>query len=342
MLYAGGGLSVMLAAIFVLVILWHYARLAVQRRSLGRTIFSGGCLLPLFFWIYILSIVPVRVDDLGSSFCMMCGLSGFVAFLGALAGFLTAVLIEAARLGWASIGISRRKRRSRIRETAVSSPRQLDDDVTPLEMPPSYFLPRRFGVRGMLVLVTLASVLMAFMQAVRVPAGVFLSVVVFVAGVLGGQVLLFRGRKPQTASAWVGAFLLPGEAIVATVMSHLVNNGDTGDIPWLIARNLGGCICTVPAGIVLGTVTGIIAGGTYAQADGFCRRLFGGLPRIQLASATADDIDRLLAWVPGPRFLQRWSAGQLTFPLDRRQLLQRLDAAQGEQSCSCGACHKSP
>ena len=208
MLYAGGGLSVILAAIFVSVILWHYARLAVQRRSLGRTIFSGGCLLPLFFWIYILSVVPVRVDDLGSFFCMLCGLSGFVAFLGALAGFLTAVLIEAARLAWASIGISRRKRRSRIRGTAVSSPRRLDDDITPLEMPSSYFLPRRFGVRGMLVLVTLASVLMALMQAVRVPAGIFLSVVVFVAGVLGGQVLLFRGRKPQTASAWVGAFLV--------------------------------------------------------------------------------------------------------------------------------------
>ena len=33
---------------------------------------------------------------------------------------------------------------------------RLDEDVLPLEMPPSNFLPRRFGVRGMLVLVTLA------------------------------------------------------------------------------------------------------------------------------------------------------------------------------------------
>ena len=34
-------------------------------------------------------------------------------------------------------------------------------DFLPLEAPPSYLLPRRFGIRGMLVLMTMASLLMA-------------------------------------------------------------------------------------------------------------------------------------------------------------------------------------
>ena len=182
----------------------------------------------------------------------------------------------------------------------------------------------------MLVLVTLASILMACMRAIRVPAEFFLLILVFVAGVLAGQVLLFRGRKPLAASGLAGAFLLPGEAAIMAEVSRILNNGDGGDFPRIIEETLLGCICTVPAGIALGTVTGILAGGIYAQADGLCRRLLGGTPRIRLLSLTAEDIDLLLEWVRGPKLLQRWSAGQLTFPLDRRQLLQRLDTMSGE------------
>jgi len=84
-------------------------------------------------------------------------------------------------------------------------------------------------------------------------------VIVFVAGVLSGQVLLFRGRKPLAASAWGGGVLLPVEGILASFMNPLLRNGGMPDLWRLMGENLVGSICTVPAGIVLGTVAGWIA-----------------------------------------------------------------------------------
>jgi hypothetical protein len=323
-LYSAGGPAWILTAIFFGSILLHYFRLAAERRPLDRTIYSGACLLSLFLSIYVTLTGPFGV--LGFDPCAICALSIFGAIPGGLAGFLTAVLIEATRSVCVGTWILRRKRRTKNRRTDATSTQRRNDDVLPLERPPSNFLPRRFGVRGMLVLVTLASFLMALMQALRVPAGPFLAVIVFVAGVLSGQVLLFRGRKPLAASAWVGGVLLPVEGILAAFMSHLWRNGGLPDLWRLIGDNLVGSICTVPAGIALGTVVGVFAGGAYAGMDEFCRRLFGGWPRLELLSATADDIDMLLAWVSGPQLFQRWSAGQLEFPMDRQQFSQRFEA----------------
>jgi hypothetical protein len=256
-LYSAGGPAWVLGAIFFGGIFLHYSRLATERKPLSRTIYSGGCLLSLLLSMYIILTGPLGVPSFDP--CAICGLSIFGAIPGALAGFLTAVLIEAARSAWVGAWILRRKRRRKNRTTGAVSTRRLNDDVLPLEMPPSYFLPRRFGVRGMLVLVTLASFLMALMQAMRVPAGPFLAVIVFVAGVLSGQVLLFRGRKPLAASAWGGGVLLPVEGILASFMNPLLRNGGMPDLWRLMGENLVGSICTVPAGIVLGTVAGWIA-----------------------------------------------------------------------------------
>ena len=180
----------------------------------------------------------------------------------------------------------------------------------------------------MLVLVTLASVLMAFLQVLHAPAEFFLLFLLFVAGVLSGQVLLFRGQKPMAASAWVGAFLLPAEAMIAAAVSRASNNAPW-DIQPLVETALLGCICTVPAGIVLGTVAGI-TGGRLCLGRRVLAAIVRRLAAIELQRVAADDIDLLLTWIPGTRFLHRWSGGQLTFPVDRRQLLQRLKRARRE------------
>ena len=128
------------AAIFIAGILVHYVRLAVLRRSLARTIVSGGCLLPLLVLGCILLMEPVVRIEPGLLFGLMCA-SFPLAFIGGLAGFLTAVLIEAARLVWEGtwIWILPRKRCRRREDAAPSSTRRLDDNTLPMEMPPSRF-----------------------------------------------------------------------------------------------------------------------------------------------------------------------------------------------------------
>ena len=119
----------------------------------------------------------------------------------------------------------------------------------------------------MLVLMTLAAMLMAFLRALEVAAGPFLSILAFVAAVLWGQVVLFRGRKPLTASAWVGALLLPGEVMVADAIHYPFVHHDVSAILPLVVEDLVGCICWVPSGMGLGAVAGMLAGGAYAVSD---------------------------------------------------------------------------
>src|SRR5208283_3373819 len=107
-------------------------------------------------------------------------------------------------------------------------------------------------------------------------------------------------------------------------------SGQIGDVERLIRETLLGCICSVPGGIGLGALTGVLAGGAFAKTDAFCRRLFHHPPRIRLERLREDDLDLLLAWVRGRKLLERWSAEQFTFPLDRRQLLRRLETMSGE------------
>jgi hypothetical protein len=59
--------------------------------------------------------------------------------------------------------------------------------------------------------------------------------------------------------------------------------------------------------------------------------IFRGLPAIELQPITEADIDVLLAWIRGPKFCRRWAGDQLTFPLDRTQILQRFATTSGDK-----------
>ena len=54
--------------------------------------------------------------------------------------------------------------------------RKADDDLFPLEAPGSILLPRQFGVRGLLILTAVASVLMAILRMKGVSVEGFINV----------------------------------------------------------------------------------------------------------------------------------------------------------------------
>ena len=307
-LYAGGVLACVLAAIFVVGIYVHYVRLSQRRAPLSDTIYSGGCLLPVLAGICAVVVILAGSAPREPVLAVLCVLGILVAIAGAMAGYLTAVLIEAGRSAWACIWVLRRKRRRRIRKAHVPWGEERDTELLPLEMPLSYFLPRRFGVRGMMVLVTLASMLTAALKILGVSTEMFLAVLIFVAGVLSGQVLLFRGRKPLAASAWGGAFLLPGIVVPVAIANQIVRRGTFPDAEAIMGLLLGSTL-QIPVGIVLGSVIGVLAGGVYALAESRFRRLFQSSPRIDLVPFTGDDIELLLAWLRSPKLLRRWAGG---------------------------------
>ena len=62
--------------------------------------------------------------------------------------------------------------------------------------------------------------------------------------------------------------------------------------------------------------------------DNFFVWNFRGVPKIALEPITDTDADVLLSWITGPKLCQRWADKQLTWPLDRQQLLDRFAAVR--------------
>jgi hypothetical protein len=155
-----------------------------------------------------------------------------------------------------------------------------------------------------------------------------------VAGVLVAQVLVFDGRKPLAASIWAGTLLLPAEMLILLIVGFL----------WLpeppfpqsvVFYSIVAAISVLlapPFGSVLGAIVGSICGRIYALSESLLVWIFGGLPEIELQPIAEADIDVLLAWIRGPDFCQRWAGDQLTYPLDRKQLLDRFATTLGDQS----------
>jgi hypothetical protein len=69
----------------------------------------------------------------------------------------------------------------------------------------------------------------------------------------------------------------------------------------------------------------------YARSESLLLWIFHGVPEIRLRPITEADIDVLLDWIRGPKLSHRWSGNQLSYPLDRKQLLDRFATTLGEQ-----------
>ena len=180
------------------------------RHSAGKSItwaaLTGAWLLPAIMTL-LLAGEQFRPPTFDAIFCGCAGM----ALSGLISGFITVKLIETVfvlRAAW-----HRRLCGGKGAVVTRSIRERLDDETTPLEAPPSFGLPRRFGIRGLLVATTWAAPMMGIMRACGADGNAYFMVTTFVAGVLAAQVLLFRGRKPLAASAWCGAFLLPAQTL---------------------------------------------------------------------------------------------------------------------------------
>jgi hypothetical protein len=294
-------------------------------RPLAPAALTGAWLMPSM----LISLLLIE-SQFGRHFRFedfFCSSVGFSLF-GIVSGFVTVKLIELTILMTADV--HRRRSGNNKRTLQPHSIRErLDEESRPFEAPPTFGLPRRFGIRGMLVTTTWAALLMGILRACGAAPTVFVMVITFVAGVLAAQVLLFQGRSPIKASAWSGAFLLPA----LTLALQLYWNSQ-----WIFTNLgeslIGGaafCAALVPAGIVLGAVAGAIGGWLYYIGDEIFVTLFRGVPKIALEPIADADADILMNWIGGPKLCCRWAGEQLTFPLDRAQLLERFATARGEQ-----------
>jgi hypothetical protein len=211
----------------------------------------------------------------------------------------------------------------------------LDEVSTPLDAPPLCGLPRRFSMRGLLIIMTLAALLMGFLRTCGASASVYFMVVTFVIGTLAAQVVLFRGLSPAKASMWAGGLLLPLETLAVVLYWYPYSQVRPEAIESLIV----GCVCMsavlVPVGAILGAVAGMLGGGLYLLSEELLLWLTRGVPKVALEPVEAADADVLLCWIRGPQFCWRWAGVQLTWPLDCQQLLDRFATAQGEQPSRC-------
>jgi hypothetical protein len=301
----------------------------IQHRS-GRPLawasLTGAWLLPA---IAIVWIILASRGFGGPGFEeILCSCAGF-SLAGFVSGLVTAKLIEAALLFKAAV-IFRTRGGSTQPAVTQSIRERLDEESLPLEAPPTFGLPRRFGIRGMLVTTTWAALLMGILRACGADALTFSMVTMFVAGVLAAQVLLFQGRHSIKSSAWAGAFLLPAQTIAAQLYWnwHLFLTRPDQSV------TLGAMLCSalMPVGIVLGAITGAIGGFLYYYGDNFFVQLFRGVPNVAIEPIDDDDADVLINWISGPKLCRRWAGDELMYPLDRRQLLDRFAAARGELS----------
>ena len=306
-------------------------------RELGYAALTGLWLLPTIAVVVACVeagfVGRIRPEEL---FCPGFGL----ALAGLVAGYVTTKQIE----GLIVLGSMLRHRlrgRAPRRESFDSFNERLDEVSTPLDMPPLFGLPRRFSIRGLLIVTTWAAVLLGSLRASGANPSVYFMVMTFLAGTLASQVLLFRGRRPIEASMWAGACVLPAETLALVVYWRSQDVfGRTNEFILSCALS---CACLVPAGIILGALAGAIGGVLYLGSDDFLIWIFRGVPKIELVSITDADADVLVHWICGPKFCRRWAGGQLTWPLDRQQLVGRFAAATRDpQADHCRAVVPAP
>ena len=155
--------------------------------------------------------------------------------------------------------------------------------LEPLECPACDVasVPRRFGAGVLLILVTAFAVLFAAMQTVGVPPRLFVIVAVLFLGVMLGQILLFKGKKPRAASLLVGGLLFPLELLVVDPYVFLGGAylwGHPRMFSGLTARLLvvcmvgGALVGYVVVGAVLGYMAGCIMAGVFLVQEKLRRR----------------------------------------------------------------------
>ncbi len=122
---------------------------------------------------------------------------------------------------------------------------------------PAVGVPRRFGVGGMLLIVTMFALLYGGLQWLEAPPVVFVTVAVFFAGLALGQMLFRGGRAPRAASVKIGAVLWPAEVFALALYLGYRSNPAGSHVSGAILLSL----INVPIGAFLGYLGGCLVAG---------------------------------------------------------------------------------
>ncbi len=162
----------------------------------------------------------------------------------------------------------------------------IDDAASRKPSPAPVGVPRRFAVGTLMVIVTMYSVLFAFLTSLGANPVVFGVVAGFFTGVGVGQVVLFRGNRPRDASFVGGALLCPAILLVGLFADILFGpsalSREDVDI-----RMIAQLLSIMAYSAILGAPLGYLAGCATAS-------VFFVMDRIKKAREdSAEETDRL-------------------------------------------------
>ena len=120
-------------------------------------------------------------------------------------------------------------------------------------------VPRRFSVGTMLLFTAMYGVLFALLTSLGTPPVLFLVVTVFITGVGASQAVLFKGKRPRTASMITGLvmWMLITLALALWMAS---TRAARFDVVWATIMGMG---CGVSLGPICGYLAGAIAAGVF-------------------------------------------------------------------------------
>ena len=120
-------------------------------------------------------------------------------------------------------------------------------------------MPRQYGVRTMLVITTIYSVLFALLASLDAHPAAFVVPAVFLAGVGLAQMFLFRGKRPREASLLAGSCLFVAGAATGMVLMHVAGERGDGALLWTV-------VFTPALGAALGYLVGAAIGSPFLIA----------------------------------------------------------------------------
>jgi RimJ/RimL family protein N-acetyltransferase len=154
----------------------------------------------------------------------------------------------------------------------------------PLEVPATrqYGVPRQFGIGPLMILTAVFALLLSLLKAAGAGPPVLTLFAIMFFGVGVGQFVLFRGQQPRMASVVAGAIVFPlGLVAVAVSMGNY----------W----SVGGLLCCIPGGAMIGYATGAFIGGVFLVLSWFSgeREI---APTLALRSMAAEHVSIVAGW----------------------------------------------
>jgi hypothetical protein len=143
---------------------------------------------------------------------------------------------------------------------------------------PDYVVPQRFGMSAILGMMTVVAILFGGLHWADAEPGyyVFFAILAIATCI----VQMFNGQRPRLASSVVGAVLLPLFAVGAAAYIPSISSGE------FIVVVFFSILVGIPAGALLGYITGTCAAGIFLVMDALEPYLQGRRPVRQAGSSS--------------------------------------------------------